>query len=186
MVADTGLFTQDRDFHGAGVADAPTTTFTLHADGHDVTISVYALGMGSQMSSDEAGAQQRLASLEQRLTTLDSVLTKSSWTDAGWHAFQPTALRLFVRNADADPPDPSGIGNQLMPWPASEAPNPAAGPVNRGGQCVVVTDADAAAWLQALGQANQLTRFVAGTHHYAVQVRPLLPDEPRQCPPARM
>jgi hypothetical protein len=181
MVADTRLFTQDREFRSARVADGPTTTFTLHADGHEATVSFYALGTTQELPADESAAQDSLVSLEQRLTTLDSVLGASNWADAAWHAFQPTALRLFVRNADAEAPDPSGIGNQLIAWPTAANPETVGEPW-RQQRCAVMTGADASGWLRALSQANQLTRFVAGGHRYEVRVRPLLPDEPRDCP----
>lgn len=187
MIADTGMFTQDRELRGGmqHIADAPTTTFTLHADGRDVIVSAYALGMLDQLPADEAAAQRSLLSLQQRLSTVDSALPASAWTETAWHAFGPSALRLFVRNADADPPDPSGIANQLLPWPTANDPAALGGPSNQLGQCVVVTGADASAWLRVLAQANQLTRFVAGTHRYAVRVAGLLPDEPPRCPPAQ-
>ncbi|MDP9270451.1 MAG: hypothetical protein M3P14_05685 [Chloroflexota bacterium] len=191
-VAATGLFTADREFKGAeqSIADAGTTVFTLHADGREVRITVYALGMlgtsgaTNGISGDEIGAHRALTALSARLGSLDSWLTGSSWTDAESHAYRASALRLLVRNADGDAPDPSGIENQVLIWPGSAAPATFGSPVDaqQGSRCGVVSGADATAWQAALAGANQLTRFAANGHRYAVSVRPLLPDEPATCP----
>ncbi|TME30778.1 MAG: hypothetical protein E6I62_08330 [Chloroflexi bacterium] len=191
-VLATGLFATSRDFNGAGIgiADAGTTTFSLHADGRDVTVSVYALGTVDLsnpppgVSQDELAAHRALTRLSGRLSSLDSWLPAGSWMDAAWQPFAPEAVRLLVRTADADAPDQSGIANQLVPWPTADDPatfgDVAAQP--EGARCGVVTAADAATWLRALMRANQLTRFTAAAHRYQVTPRPLLPDEPRSCP----
>ena len=44
-VAATALFSASRELRNAAVADAPDTVFTLHADGRDVVVTVYALGI---------------------------------------------------------------------------------------------------------------------------------------------
>ena len=108
----------------------------------------------------------------------------TAWVpDQTWQAFVPDALRLLVRNADADPPDESGISNQELPWPTG-ADAATFGEATSFGEfrCGVVSGEDAAAWYESLSNANQLTRFIAGDHRYEVTVRPLLPDEPAECP----
>jgi hypothetical protein len=189
MVAQTGLFTQNRELNGAlqFVADAPTTVFTLHADGREVAISVYALGMWGDepprgVTAAELDAHRALVSLSERLTNLD--LRADAWKDAGWEAFTPAAWRLFVRNADADAPDPSGIANQLVAWPAATDAASFGEPSVQQMRCGIVTGAVAQAWFTALMRANQLTRFTSSGHHYQVQPRALLPDEARTCPRA--
>ena len=190
-VTATGLFATNQRFEGAGafVADAGTTVYTLHADGRDVSVAVYGLGTfdlshpPAGLGGGELAAHRALARLSQRLGTLDTWLPAGAWVEGESRAFTPDALRLLVRNADTDPPDQSGIANQLVSWPiaadAATFGQPVAQPV--GSRCGVITGGDAAAWLAVLQRANQLTRFTADGHRYEVTSRPLLPDEDPSC-----
>lgn len=192
-VEKTRLFVADAEYLGAQnfVADAQDTLFTLHAGGREVTIRVYALGIVSQggsypgISAEELAAHAALLRLSERLMDLDSWLSADAWADPSWSAFQPDAMRLLVRNADADQPDGSGLTSQLMPWPIAEDPATFGAPVSGSpdeARCGVVAGADAVTWYQALSSANQLTRFTHAGHRYAVAVRFFLPDEPLECP----
>jgi hypothetical protein len=190
-VARTGLFSKNADFQAAQnfVADAGDTIFILHAAGKDVTLKVFGLGTFDPpgnypgVSADELAAYRTLSRLSQQLGNLDAMLPASSWVDEGWQPYQPEALRLLVRNADADPPDESGIGNVLVDWPVDSDPATFGDPTSDGSQrCGVVSGKDAEEWYAALGFANGLTRFVKGDHHYQVTVRFQLPDEPLECP----
>ena len=92
--------------------------------------------------------------------------------DDAAHPYQPSALRLLVRNADADPPDGSGIGNALLDWPDSSDPATFGDPGPFSEQrCGVVSGQRAQDWYAALSGANQLTRFVKDDHRYQVTVR---------------
>jgi hypothetical protein len=190
-VARTGLFSKDQNFQAAQnfVADAGDTILILHAGGKDVTVKVYGLGTFDPpgnypgVSKDELAANRTLSSLSQQLGNLDALLPATSWVDTDWQPYQPEALRLLVRNADADPPDESGIGNALVDWPVDSDPATFGDPTSDGSQrCGIVSGKDADAWYAALGSANGLTRFVKGDHRYQVTVRFQLPDEPLQCP----
>jgi hypothetical protein len=193
-IVATNLFTNDVEFRGAQnfVADAPDTVFTLHAGGRAVTVIVYALGfvdsnaLPQGMTQAEIQAHQVLGRMNERLTQLDAWLPASAWADAGWQAFEPDALRLYVRDATADPPEAGGVPQQTRDWPlpgdpvAFGEPQPFFG---SGTRCGVVTDADAATWLTELRAANQLSRWSAdGNLLYAVTPRPLLPYEEPDCP----
>lgn len=191
-IARTGLFGTSVAFRGAQncVADAGDTVFTLHADGHDVTVAVYGLGTLAPgggcpgVLSAEVSAHLALQNLSDRLGTLDAWLPASAWAETTWHPYQPTALRLLVRNADADPPDGSGVGNALLDWPDASDPTTFGdlSPLTER-RCGVVSGQSAQDWYTALSGANQLTRFVKDDHRYEVIVRLLLPDEPPECPP---
>jgi hypothetical protein len=92
-------------------------------------------------------------------------------------------MRLIVRNADADPPDGSGIGNALLDWPAGSDPATFGDPAQGGSlRCGVVSGQTAKDWYEALSVANELTRFVKDDHRYQLTVRFMLPDEPPECP----
>jgi hypothetical protein len=191
QVARTGLFGTSIEFRGAQncVMDAGDTIFVLHADGHEVKISVYGLGALDPaggcpgVSTTEIAAHRALQTLSERLTNLEAWLPANAWAEATWHPYEPTALRLLVRNADADPPDGNGIGNAVLDWPDSSDPATFGDPSPLSEQrCAVVSGQRAQDWYLALSGANQLTRFVKDDHRYEVIVRFQLPDEPPQCP----
>ncbi len=191
-VLKTGVFATSAEYRGAQsvVMDAPDTIFTLHADGREVTVLVYGLGTlptdtsHTGISAEELATHATLLHLSERLTNLDAWLPASAWADPASTPFQPAALRLLVRNADADPPDSSGIPNPLVAWPTSDDPATFGAPVSTlpGARCGVVSGPDAMVWYQALSTANQLTRFTDAGHRYAVSVRFMLPDEELTCP----
>ena len=191
QVIGTGLFGKSVELLAAQnfVADVGDTIFTLHADGADVTIRVYGLGVFDSagtypgVSAEELAANRTLSRLSQDLGNLDAILPASAWADAAWQPYQPEALRLLVRNADADAPDESGIGNGLLDWPVDSDPATFGDPTSDGAQrCGVVSGKEATDWYAALSSANQLTRLVKGAHRYQVTVRFQLPDEPPECP----
>jgi hypothetical protein len=192
-VAQTGLFKADLDLRGANavIADASDTVFTLHADGREVTISVYALGMldvtnpPPGMSRNELLAHRALTALEQQLQSPEQWLPADAWADTGWQPYEPEALRLYVRNSDAEPPDAgSGLPPQApRAWPIAGDPASFGKLMSSADlRCGVVAAADGAAWLAELRQSNQLTRWAAGGHRYSIIPRPLLPHEERSCP----
>lgn len=190
-VVRSGALGASVEYRGAQnfVADANDTIFTLHADGREVEVVVYALGaldpagQNAGISAAEIAAHGTLSRLSDRLMNLEAWLPASGWAETGWRPFQPEALRLLVRNADADPPDGSGIGNQLLDWPDNSDPATFGDPTSAGElRCGVVSGQEATDWYQALTGANQLTRFVKDDHRYQVMVRFMLPDEPLECP----
>jgi hypothetical protein len=190
-VAASGQFAASAEWRGAQnfVADAPDTVFTLNAEERTTTITVYGLGTflpdeaPPNVAVAELAAHRALNHLVEQLTTLESWLPPAAWAQPAWQPYVPEAIRLLVRNADADPPDDSGIGNQELSWPAGDDAATFGAPTSFGEfRCGVVSAAEADAWYEALTGANQLTRWTSGDHRYEVSVRLLLPDEPEECP----
>lgn len=192
LVAASRQFAGSTEWRGAQnfVADASDTVFTLHAEGREVVVKVYGLGTVApgmepppNFPAAETAAHLALQALVDRLTTIDQWLPATSWADAAWHVYEPTAMRLLVRNADADPPDDTGIGNTEIEWPVAGDPAAFGELLNVADlRCGVVTGEDAEAWLAVVSTANQLTRWTGDGHKYEVTVRPVLPDEPETCP----
>ena len=187
----TVLFGSSIQLRGAQdcVMDASDTIFTLDADGHVVTVTVYGLGTMDPanacrgISSAELAAHRTLQKLSDRLTNLEAWLPAGAWADPTWRPFQAAALRLVARNSDADPPDGSGIDNPLLDWPKGSDPTTFGQPGPFAEQrCGVVSGQVAQDWYALLSSANQLTRFVKDGHRYQVTVRLMLPDEPLECP----
>lgn len=190
-VAATGQFASSAEWRGAQnfVADAGDTVFTLHAEGRIVTISIYGLGTFSaddpppNLPAAEVPVHRALSRLLEQLTAPEAWLPAAAWARQTPQPYVADALRLLVRNADADPPDESGIANLELPWPTADDPATFGQPALGGDyRCGVVADDAAASWYASLSNANQLTRFTKDGHRYQVSVRPLLPDEPRECP----
>lgn len=190
-IAGTALFGASAEYRGAQncVMDASDTTFILDAFGSDVNIVVYGLGTLDAagqcpgFTTSESAAHGTLQNLSNRLMNLDAWLDEGMWAETDWRPFQPEALRLLVRNADADLPDDSGISNGLLDWPDASDPATFGDPTGYGEErCDVVSGQAARDWHAALSGANQLTRFVSGGHRYQVTVRFLLPDDLRECP----
>jgi hypothetical protein len=190
-VLGSGAFASSAEFRGAQnfIMDAANTVFTLRAAGREVTVVVYALnefdtGANTHgVAAEEIATYRALTHLNDRLATLDQWLPSSDWTDTSWKPFVPESLRLVVRSAMADPPDESGIPNQLLPWPGSSDPGTfGAATTIAGSRCGAVSGEEATAWYAAMSTANELTRFVKGGDHYQVIARQLLPDEPLDCP----
>lgn len=188
-VLRTGQLDAGAQWSGANrrVADAPDTVFELHADGRDVTVRVYALGIVdgemSDVSEEERAAHLALGQLLDDLDSLDTWIGSAGWVDAAWQPYEAEALRLLVRVADGERTDPSGLAFDERPWPSS-----AADPATFGDEvavasarCGVVSEPAALDWYDVLADATQLTRWVADGHRYVVAVRPLLPDEARAC-----
>lgn len=191
-VLKTGVFSTSAEYRAAEtvVADAPDTVFRLVANGRLVTVLVYGLGTLPEgttfpgISAEELATHTALVHLSERLGNLDAWVPANAWADPDWTPFQPDALRLLVRNADADQPDESGIANELVAWPTGDDPATFGAPAGRvaDARCGVVSGPDAATWYQALSAANQLTRFTHAGHRYEASVRFMLPDEELTCP----
>lgn len=190
LLTESGQFGSSVEWRGAQnfVADASDTIFSLHAGDRELVVKVYGLGTFSAdeahpgLSAAEAAAHEALTALMERLTTLDGWLPASAWADDDWQPYAPTALRLVVRNADADPPDDSGIGNTPIEWPGPGDPAAFGSETNLVDlRCGVVAGEEAQTWNGLLATANELTRFTSHGHTYEVGVRPLLPEEPETC-----
>ncbi len=187
-VLATGVFDADHDYDAASarVADAPTTTFRLHAQDRVVTVAVYALGILSPgdsvpgMTTKERDARVALQDLAMRLGNADALVGASGWTDGGWTAFPPDALRILALPVTTADPAPSP-GPKPVAWPGEEDPA-TDGSELRGGRCLVVEGAGLARWLRVLEAATATARYVTPSGDvWSLEVRPLLPDEPRSC-----
>jgi hypothetical protein len=190
---ETGLFEENQSFTGAGnvVADAPTTTFTLRADDREVVVDVYALGTLIDMdplppgvTEAEVEANRSLFAIESAIHDLESWISADDWADPEWQPYVPTAFRLLATDITNEPPNPDDTTPEPIPWPGTTPPDQfeevAEG---QGTRCGVVMGNEAAAWHDALSQADQLARWAHGDALYRVTPRPLLPDEVLDCGP---
>lgn len=176
---DAGLDV-DRDYTdlgSVGIADAPTTTFTLTIDGQVHTTHIYALGMldtaPDGMSPDEFQARQDLQALQNEALDL-TWLPEGTVSDEGM--FEPSGLRVFV--GDYRPDD--SLVQTPIDWPLTPGLSTFGDPVQNGPEgmrCGPVTGDDAAVLMPLVKQANQLTPWVSDGTRFGLLLRPLLPDE---------
>jgi hypothetical protein len=171
--AAAGLLGPDRRYDAIRVADAPTTTFTVVADGVRHVVSAQALGFdqaGSGLPAEETAARKRLSDLQSKLTDLQSWLPAGSLGSE--QPFVTDELRMYVM-----PYQPQqDLWQKSVAWPlgtfAGFTPLP-----NGQIRCGSVSGPDLKAVLAAAGNANELTPWTADGNRWTVVFRPLLPDE---------
>jgi len=180
---EAGLFGPDAHYDNQCVADVPTTTFTLVAEGKTHVISAYALGFGD-VDEDEtcvgadAAARRKLAEFQELAFGLDTWLPEGSVGPE--HEFAFDELRLFVEPASVDSVGDGDIEPTVVDWPLDTPlahfgePTPDA---PAGERCGTVSGANLDALMPDLLDANQLTLWDSGGQTYRVFLRPLLPDE---------
>ncbi len=183
--AAAGLLAGDADFPLEGVADAPTTFFTVNAGGRISRVSVYALGLEDpsdpRLTPEQRAARERLAAFAQRARDVLSWLPPETILERE-QPFAITRLQVIVWPANALPaPEENTIPSSLRPWPLPTPlaelgePAPWAGPTAR---CSVISSQQELTRLLAeLSTASSTTRWESGGEPYSLAVRPLLPDE---------
>lgn len=159
------------DMGAVGVADGPTTTLVVNADGRHVTRSVYALGMGAgagHLSSAQVRARQALARF---IAGLPRAPSGASYT--------PRAIAVYV--APFQNGGQGGSGRVV--WPLQRDLANAGKPLSSGLEyrCIIVGGSAAKTLLARLRQANAQSQWVMRgqtARTYQLIARPLLPDEP--------
>jgi hypothetical protein len=193
-IEQTNLFATDLELRGAQamVADATDTVFHLDADGRQVTVSVYALGLldpsmelPQGVTASELEAHRLLSQLRDSLMAIDTSVSADGWEAEGWQPYRPDAFRLYVRDVTGEPVD-ADLPGQVREWPTDDDPatvgeeQPTFG---NGTRCLVVEGEAAATWRAELEAANQNTQWTDdGDRRFTVLARPLLPGEEAACP----
>lgn len=170
-----GLLGPDASYSAGGIADAPTTIFTLTADGKTHRISAYALWQDVEANNkaDEA-ARAKLLEFQGKIGDLAALLGREI-TDE--ETFEPAGMRVFVRPFDGGDAV-QGVEPNRVAWPLTADPATAGTPTTvPQTRCVLATGQDLATFLTAARQATTITIWTHGGLEYSVMVRPLLPDE---------
>jgi hypothetical protein len=175
---DAGLF-GNHSYGFEGVADAPTTTFRLVANGKLHVTSAYALGMddqGRSLVSPDRQARQKLAEFRDKLSGLEQWLPKGSVSAES--GYVPQGMRIFVTDQpSAATDDPVGQQTPIV-WPLDV-------PLSEFGEaasleayrCGTITGADLGKFLAAATHASELSPWSSGGKNYRLVLRPLMPDE---------
>lgn len=166
------------DLGSMGIADASTTVFTLTVDGQTHRVEVYALGMedAERPAGMPAGEWEARRALQVFVTQLGDL---ASWLPAGSiaaaAAYESTAARLLMSPYRPDEQLPQHPVEWPLATPLASFGEPTT--FDAGTTCGVLGGED---WItvQALArQANDLAPWVSEGHRYAIDFRPLLPDE---------
>lgn len=193
-VTDTGLFETDLRLDGAMnvVADVNDTVFTLIAEGREVTVSVYGLGMLMPdmdlptISAEELEAHQTLGELNSSIMMLEEWLPEDAWLDESWQTYEADAFRLYVRDVTDQPVGDDGLLPQVRDWPTDD--DPAAFGTEQslfgdGTRCGAVSGEAGATWGSELSSAKQTTVWTDdGDRRFSIAARPLLPHDGVTCP----
>jgi hypothetical protein len=163
------------DLGSVMIADAPTTTISVHADGEDRRVEVYALSELTDrpegMPEDVYLARQRLANLVTKLTGPDGWVPDGALGPES--PFAGDAARVFVgryRRAEDLP-------QEEMAWPIEGDLAAVGGEDPNGYRCGTVAGADWRAVADAARASNELTPWTDEGQRYSILFRPLLPDE---------
>jgi hypothetical protein len=164
------------DLGRPGVADAPTTRFTLNDGGATRTVEVLAL---NETAPDDPGvtaaqkaARAKLGAFLEQLADLETMLGAGQVT--GTAAYRPAELAAI--STPWKPVDEPGLSAPpARPWPGPALPGEPAGGAEMS--CATVTGDAVGAVLAAAKDANALTPWTSGGKQWTVVLRPLLPDE---------
>lgn len=180
-----GLLGPDAHYDYPFIADAPTTSFTVVADGRRHVISAYALSLGGlgepQLDPEVRRARAALAAFQARAFDLRSWLAGEIVEPETAYDFR--SIRQFVTAAgqpdEPGPDQPGDIPPNFIEWPLDVPLAVFGDPMTNleGTRCGVVTGGDLVTLLPALRDANDLTLWQSGSESYRLTLRPLLPDE---------
>lgn len=172
-----GLLDGDASYDYPCVADAPTTTFTVTADGRTSTVTAYALGFedgGGTCKDVDVDARAELLDFSTRLGDLRNWLPEGSVGTE--ESYTPTEMRVYVQAYRGD----DALEQPEVAWPLEDqplgsfgSPDPNIGSVT----CGVVSGEALDALLPLANSANELTPWTSDGERYGLTFRPLLPDE---------
>ena len=168
-LGEGGLGIARPSYEAGGVADAPSTIFTVRAGGLDKTVTINALGFDGQEGPDTQ-IRKAFAALADRLRATAADLSASA------EAYAPGRWRGVLLEG--------GMGQGMAPlaWPWSDlAPTDFGPAVPGGGFASHVLTAEQVALLE-LGDPGGGVQDVPllapdGTTTYSLALRPLFPDE---------
>jgi len=173
---EAGLFDPTFDYGLPTVADGPTTTIVINADGTTYRSEIYSLtveGAGG-LSMEQQQARAALNDLRGKLVEL----TAFASGEIAWEQYQYSALAAYSQAVDPGyTPDPTDVQPNRLEWPLGDLGTLGEEVTRPGFRRVVISGQDLAALQPLLGQATQTTLWKSGDREYRLFFRPLLPDE---------
>lgn len=169
-VGPGGLGIARDQYEPGGIADAPSTTFTLRVDGGEKTVSVGALDFDQPQPGPDASARTAFRQLAARLRRLDR-------NGIATTPFAPVAFRGILSDATG-----AVLGAQIRTWPWMFGPDDFKAPAdpNASASQTRTLTADEVAALKVDGIAGGAQSIALRTKDgraFLLSLRPLLPDE---------
>ncbi len=155
------------DMGSVGIADAGTTTVTIHAGGADHSVAAYALSTdgGSGLSAAQVAARKALSAFVAELPS-----------PSGATAYAPSSYTAYIGKPTSTPQ--AGASPVVWPGAGDLATIGSSSPTDM--RCVEVTGVDATALGEALAKANDQTQWVASSSTnatFSLTVRPGIPGD---------
>jgi hypothetical protein len=162
-----GLLGPDRQYVSGGIADAPTTAFTVVAGGSRHVVSVNALNEGGARSD----AVARIAAFQSKMTDLGSWLPHGSLGPE--QPYVADELRVYAMPYEGQ----KDLPQRRTDWPVGGFGGYRPVLDVAGIRCGTVFGVALQKVLAAAGTANELTPWKADGKLWTLIFRPLLPDE---------
>jgi hypothetical protein len=178
--AAAGLLEPDVTYESNGIADAPTTFFTLVADGCTHHVNAYALSESvstTGLDQKTIATRAKLLAFSNALGDLTSLVGKDNVADGG--LFAATSYRIITR-VETPTAGPSPSLASTIAWPLKTPLASFGDPISPGAddtRCGVAAGADAETLAPLFTRAHVETRWTSAGRSYVLRVRPLLPDE---------
>ena len=178
-----GLLGPGRHYDYPGIADAPTTTFTVTTEGGVVhKTSAYALGMDmddARVPEADRRGRQLLAAFQEDLSDVRGRLGQD--VAGPDQQYVPRAVRIFVSAGNpADAAEATLV--KVVEWPLGPLGSFGAPRTDGVLRCGVLDGQDLERVRPLLAASHQLTFWRSEGKTYRLDLRPLLPDE-SGCPP---
>jgi hypothetical protein len=168
-LGQSGLGIARAEYGSDGIADAPSTKFTVKAGGVDKTVDIYALGFDDQNSPD-ATARRGFQALADRLRDFD----QGGSIESG--PYKPAAYRGVLNEMEGA----VGIVPVAWPWPAVKPTDFIVPPGNNFGfprRPMSAEELSLAGLPDLAGSAMGIYLTGPDDKVYSFVTRPLLPDE---------
>jgi hypothetical protein len=178
--AEAGLLVPDITYEQHSVADAPTSFFTLIADGctHHVNAdALMELEITTGLDQKTIEARAKLLKFRNALSDLPTLVGAANVSDGG--TFQAGSFRIVSREESAGT-GATGSPVTTVKWPLATPLATFGAQLSVGlpdTRCGVAGGADAQTLKPLLEKANAETHWSSGGRTYYLRVRPLLPDE---------
>jgi len=169
---EAGLFDPMFDYGLPTVADGPTTTIVINADGTKYGSEIYALtveGAGG-LTMEQQRARAAINDLVSKLIVLSTFVAG----EILWERYDFSALAIY---SQAVGPNPTDVQPNRLDWPLGDLGTLGEEVPPGGFRRVVISGQDLAALRTLLGQATEITLWKSGGAEYRLLFRPLLPDE---------
>ncbi len=165
-----GLGTARDSYPPSGIADAPSTTFTIQADGLQKAVTVGALDFDQPQPGPDAAARAAFRQLAAHLRQLDQNGIEPS-------AYAPSAYRGILADGAG-----GAVGSPARDWPWTFGPDAFTAPLDSSGYGyrTRTLNADEVAALKVSGVTGGAQSIALRTDDgkgFLLSVRPLLPDE---------